>query len=96
MVRDELRAGEHQLSGMVMVPTSCHELSVDTATISRTDYALVFKTWREPSVTCSDDEVPRAFHTVLFAPAANVNITATLDGSGLPLIVLPIVAGHKE
>jgi hypothetical protein len=93
MVRDELGPGSHQLSGMIMVPSSCDELSVRAETVSSSTYSLLFQTWQDPAVNCSSDEVPRAFHAVLFAPAAGVDFTATLDGKDIPILVLPSVHG---
>ncbi|MBI4087926.1 hypothetical protein HY418_00910 [Candidatus Kaiserbacteria bacterium] len=90
-VRDELAPGSHHLMGMVMVPASCYELSVRTESVSGNAYQLVFNTWRDPAVPCSPDEVARAFHAVLYAPATGVEITATMDGKGLPIAVLPVV-----
>src|SRR5437868_4807703 len=52
VIRDELQANKHTLSGMVMVPTACDQLSVETHSLSKTTFALTFRTWREPSVTC--------------------------------------------
>ena len=93
VIRDELGPGVHHLSGMVMVPTLCHELTLRTEEVSATAYALLFRTWREPSMDCASEEVPRYFRAVLFAPAAGVEFIATLDGAGLPIVVMP-VTGH--
>lgn len=92
-VRDALAANEHRLSGIVMVPSSCTELSVRSEKISNTDYELVFSTWQEPSVECVLDDTPRAFRAVLFAPAAGINIVGSIDGSPLTLVVIPVIAG---
>jgi len=90
-VRDELQANEHNLSGMVMVQSPCDELSVKTPEqISPDVYQLTFTTWREPSVTCPNDATPRAFQTVLFAPAAGIYFVATLDNVALPIAVIPV------
>lgn len=94
IIRDELRPGEHHLSGMIMVPTPCDELSVRTEAVSSSTFTLVFRTWHEPSVTCSSDEVPRYFRTFLFAPATGVRFTATLDGAGFPIFVMPALPGR--
>ncbi len=93
LIRDELQANSHQLSGMVMVTSPCEELSVRTQKISTSNYALILKTWHEPSVTCAQEPTPRAFHTILFAPAAGVYFTATLDGVALPVALVPVVNG---
>lgn len=90
-IRDELGPGSHHLSGMVMVPASCYQLSVRTDVLSATSYNFTFKTWRDPAVDCSADEVPRQFHAILFAPAAGVDFFATLDGANLPIEVIPVL-----
>ncbi len=95
IVRDELSPGAHHLSGMIMVGTRCDELSVHTEQLSATDYSLDFTTWREPSVDCGNEEIPRAFREVLFAPAAGVQFTATLDGQAFPLVVIPVIQGKN-
>ncbi|MDP2648973.1 MAG: hypothetical protein U1D26_02155 [Patescibacteria group bacterium] len=89
LIRDELGPNVHHLSGMVMVPASCYELSVRTEAVSDTVLGLVFTTWKEPSVDCSPDQVPRAFRAILFAPAVGVNFIATMDGAPLEIAVIP-------
>ena len=89
LIRDELGVGEHHLSGMIMVPSPCDQLSVRTQEISRSSYLLVFRTWHEPSVNCPAEETPRYFRTLLFAPSTGVEFAATLDNHTLPIIVLP-------
>jgi len=90
LVRDELTHGAHHLSGMVMVPSSCDELTLDVQEISSAMYEITFSTWQEPSVPCDGSRTPRAFRDVLFAPAADALFTATLDGVALPILVLPV------
>ncbi|MEK7133893.1 MAG: hypothetical protein AAB804_02385 [Patescibacteria group bacterium] len=91
LVRDVIGPGSHYLSGMIMVPTPCDELYVRTHAVSSTTFLLSFKTWREPSVSCTEDRTPRPFHATLFGPATGVNFGATLDGVGQPIVVLPAV-----
>lgn len=91
IIRDELVARSHHLTGMLMVPSSCHQLSVRVETIAETDYRLVFQTWQEPSTDCSASEVPRIFHAELFAPLTGVRFIATLDGASLPIVVEPYI-----
>ena len=89
VIRDELGQGVHHLSGMVMVPSPCDQLSVRVEPSSDTTFVLLFRTWREPSVDCATDETPRYFRAILFAPSTGVGFTATLDGIGFPVVVLP-------
>lgn len=91
VIRDELRANQHSLSGMVVVPTPCDELSVQTQALSQTNFAIVFTTWHEPSVNCGNAPTPRAFETILFAPAAGITFTATLDNKDLQVAVIPVI-----
>ena len=92
IVRDELGKGVHHLSGMLMVPTPCDQLSVRIEPASSLQYVLVFRTWREPSVDCTEDEVPRYFRAILFAPSTGIGFNATLDGIGFPIVVLPVLS----
>jgi hypothetical protein len=79
---------------MVMVQSSCDELSVQTQAVSPTKHVLVFKTWREPSVQCEDSETPRTFQVNVFAPITGVEFIATLDGTNLPFVVLPVTTNR--
>lgn len=94
IVRDELGKGVHHLSGMLMVPTPCDQLSVRVEPASALQYVLVFRTWREPSVDCTEEEVPRYFRAILFAPSTGIGFNATLDGIGFPIVVLPVLPGR--
>ena len=89
-IRDVLSSNTHNLFGMVPVPSTCRELSVRTEARSETAFAIIFTTWQDPSVVCTVDTVPRAFHAVLFAPAVGVSFVATLDGAPLPIAVIPV------
>lgn len=89
IIRDELGVGVHHLSGMLMVPTPCDQLSVRTEAVSDTVFALVFRTWHEPSAQCAGEETPRYFRAVLFAPSTGIQFIATLDGAGFPITVTP-------
>ena len=90
LINDSLEPGVHHLSGMIMVPSSCYELSVRTEELSPTLYGLFFKTWRDPAIPCSKDSVPRAFRAILFAPAVGVDFIATLDDTPFTIAVVPI------
>lgn len=90
VVRDALSAGTHQLSGMVMVPSTCAQLIARTKQLDTHAYELVFETWMEPSIECMEESVPRRFDLILFAPATGVTIVASLDSEPLPLVIIPV------
>ncbi|PIR83585.1 hypothetical protein COU18_02790 [Candidatus Kaiserbacteria bacterium CG10_big_fil_rev_8_21_14_0_10_51_14] len=95
IVRDVINRDAHHLSGMIMVPSPCDQLTVRTQTLSSTTYMLNFRTWREPSMDCADEITPRAFRTILFATPTNVKLGATLNGAGLSIVVLPLIQVHS-
>jgi len=86
-VRDSLAPGEHSLAGIVMVPSTCSELSTRTQQLTPTSFELIFTTWQEPSVPCEMIDTPRPFRAVVFAPAAGIQFTATMDGEPLDIAV---------
>ncbi len=86
-VRDVLKPHMHALSGMVMVPKTCDQLTITTEEISPTTHKLVFTTWQLPSVPCKVEDVPRAFRAVVLAPAAGIEFIATLDEMPLTVVV---------
>lgn len=78
----------HTLSGYVMVPTACDQLTVSTQEVAPATYMLKFSTWRETSVDCKKDEpVSRSFRAVVAAPAVGSHFVATLNGTSLPIVV---------
>ena len=87
VIRDEIHGRNHQLSGMIVVPSSCDSLLERVEAVDNDTYQIVFSTWHEPSVFCEAGAVPRPFEDTFFAPA-QVEYTATLDGAVLPIRVL--------
>ncbi len=93
VARDSLKPGTHYLAGMVMVRSTCAQLSVRAEKLSEDTYLLQFTTWTEPSLAdCVEEDTPRSFRSVVFAPAAGVRFVATLDDEPIPLVVIPVVA----
>ncbi|MBI5469753.1 hypothetical protein HY968_00315 [Candidatus Kaiserbacteria bacterium] len=91
VIRDELARGVHHLSGMIMVPSTCDQVTVRGDKVDAFTYHLTFSTWEEPSVACSHEDTPRAFRATIFAPSVGVDFNATLDDIILPIAVYPAV-----
>lgn len=89
LIRDSIEKGVHHLTGMVMVHTTCTELTVKPEAVSDSRYHLAFETWDVPTVTCEREETPRHFSAIVFAPAYGVHFTASVDGEPLSISVLP-------
>jgi hypothetical protein len=79
------------MSGVVMVQSTCSELSITAQQISPIAYKLAFATWEEPNVPCDRTPTPRSFHTIVFAPAVGVVFIGTMDDRAIPLVVTPVI-----
>lgn len=86
---DVIKPGEHHVSGVVLVPSQCHELSVTARKLSETAYQLVFKTWPEPARDCPRGAVTKPFETVIFAPSVGLSFSAIVDEKPVLLELLP-------
>lgn len=91
IVRDTISKGEHHISGMVMVQSSCEELTLVVEKIGESLYQLTFATWTEPTVECDNKISPRVFETIIFAPSVGVRFTATLNGKPLAVALYPTI-----
>jgi hypothetical protein len=91
LIRDSLAVGAHYLSGIVMVPRTCSQLSMSYEKVSDALYSLDFTTWDEPSVPCKTEETPRSFRSVVFAPSTGISFIGALDGKPLQLSVIQVV-----
>jgi hypothetical protein len=75
------RDGKFDVRGMVMVPSSCHRLSVRPHEIDPQTTALVFETWEEPyryTHECVKESTPRSFQLEVFG-TAGTEFRAMLD-----------------
>jgi hypothetical protein len=88
-IRDTLAPGVHHLSGMLLLPLTCDQLTVQTDEISSNTYLLDFGTWQDPTVACETEPTPRQFNTIVLASSVGVQFTATLDGKAFPISILP-------
>ena len=91
VVSDALGQRVHRLSGMVLVPTNCHELTTRAEEIDPANYLLIFKTWQNPNRVCNNEEKPRPFNLTIFAPSVGIAFQATLDDVSIPLSVIPTI-----
>lgn len=76
--------GAHHISGMVAVPSECHDLQVRTTDFDPQTVLLVFETWEQPYRTCEESMVPKAFRVIAFAPE-DVAFRAVFDGEWRPI-----------
>lgn len=85
VLKDEFKNGTHELSGIVMVPSSCHDLTVRTKDVTHTMSAVIFETWEQPFIAnCDRSPSPRSVQAVLFG-AENLDIRAIYDGEWVPI-----------
>ena len=92
LVQDSIGIGSHTLSGVISVPSSCDQMTVHTQQISPSSYLILFDTWREPYIQCAEQGSVREFHVIIFASSLGVSFSATLDGSPIPIAVVPALS----
>jgi len=79
---------KHELTGMILVPSTCHDLTVRSRDVDANTVALIFETWEKPyAEDCVEEVEPRAFSVVAFAPK-EIDFMAVMDGSWLPISVI--------
>lgn len=86
-LRDVYYDNEHDLSGMVMVASSCADLTARAQDIDAHKTAVVFETWEEPVSDCTRELTPRAVHVIAFGPA-DLEFRGLLNGELVPLTVV--------
>lgn len=85
VMRSTYEDGAHHISGMVMVPSDCHDLNVRTKDLDADTLLLIFETWEQPYRTCTgESHEPRAFRVVAFAPE-DVGFRAIFDNEWRPV-----------
>jgi hypothetical protein len=88
VLRDVYSDEMHQLSGMVVVPSECHDLSVRVKDFDANVIFLLFETWEQPYLqTCEKAQTPRAVHVSVFAPDT-VLFRGMLDNEPIPLTIV--------
>lgn len=88
VLKDAFKNGTHELSGIVMVPSNCHDLTVRTKDVTHTVSAVIFETWEQPFIAdCDRTPSPRAVQAILFGPK-DLDIRAIYDGEWVPIQLL--------
>ena len=89
VLKDAYKRGTHELSGIVMVPSSCHDLTVRTKDVTQTMSAIIFETWEQPFLTgCDRSPNPRSVQAIIFG-SEHLDIRAIYDGEWAPLTLVP-------
>lgn len=78
VAQDVYAKEQHEIRGMVMAPSSCHDISVRTKDLDATTVILIFETWQQPYRTCEADLTPKKFSVVVIAPE-NTEFKAMVD-----------------
>ncbi len=87
-LRDTFHNETHELSGIVMVPTTCHDLSVRTKDFDAGTTFLLFETWEQPyRIDCVKESTPRAVKVIVFGPK-NVVFRAMMDEEIVPISIV--------
>lgn len=99
VVKDEFSPAEelHTFSGTVLVPSTCHDLTVRVHDFDADTLILVFESWERPHfLSCKkrDDLTPKSFRAVAFAPGW-VEVKALFDGRFVPFRLITSTSEDK-
>jgi hypothetical protein len=81
-----VKKGEHQIRGLVIVPSDCHSVHTRTEEVSASVFRLEFITQQESSRVCDKVATTREFNTVIFTPLERITLLATIDGESVPVV----------
>lgn len=84
----------HRLSGIIMVPTRCHSLSVKTKELEPGKYHVYFSTFGDFH-GCAEDPQPLSFREYVKAPVVGTEFTASLDWRPLDFIIVSKAHSHQ-
>ena len=88
VLRDTYKNEQHNLSGIVMVPSICHDLTVRAKDIDARSTAIILETWEQPFATeCDKTPTPRAIHVTAFGPEG-LELHGIMDGNWVPLAIV--------
>jgi hypothetical protein len=94
VIRDTPEKGAHILSGTLLLPVSCDELSAHIIEVSTSSFVITLSTWQDPAVTCTQDKISKWFQTVAFAPQKGIVFAAKLDGQDIPMVIEHVAEGQ--
>ena len=94
VIRDTPEKGAHILSGTLVLPSSCDELSAHILEVSTSSFVITLSTWQDPAITCTKNPVSKWFQTVAFAPPKGVSFAAKLNGEDLPMVIENVAEGQ--
>lgn len=83
----DARAQTHRLSGIIMLPSACHSVSIKTKELAPGKYHVYFSTFGEVH-GCKNESRPYAFRTSVQAPLIGTEFTASLDWHDLDFVIV--------
>ncbi len=83
----------HRLSGIIMVPTKCHEIRMKTKELEPGKYHIFFSSFGDFH-GCAEDPQPLSFREYIEAPVVGTEFTASLDW--LPLDFVIVSSAHSR
>jgi hypothetical protein len=87
-LRDVYENKTHELSGIVMVPSTCHEISVRAKDADARTTVVIFETWEQSYRTgCKKTPTPRAIRVMAFAPKY-IEFVGIFDNNWVPLNIV--------
>ena len=87
-LRDTYKNEVHELSGIIMTESTCHDASIRSQDIDDTTTAILLETWERPfSLGCEKAPTPRFVETKIFANE-RIHFRGMLNGEWVPLTIV--------
>jgi hypothetical protein len=77
----------HRLSGIIMVPSKCHEIRMKTKELEPGKYHVFFSSFGDFH-GCAQDPQPISFREFVKAPLVGAEFTASLDWKPLDFVIV--------
>lgn len=78
----------HYFKGIIMVPSKCHDLAIESLATSVTHRHFRFRSAKAHNETCPNEPDPRAFSIFIDRFDADEIITGSLDGEPLNITLV--------
>lgn len=83
----------HRLSGIIMLPSACHSVSIKSKELAPGKYHVYFSTFGEVH-GCTAEPHPHSFSTTIRAPLVGVEFTGSLDWHDMDFVI--VSSAHKK
>lgn len=83
----DVKKKTHRLSGIIMLPTACHRVTITSKQLAPGKYHVYFSTFGDTH-GCAAEPHPYSFRTIIDAPLVGVEFTGSLDWHDMDFVIV--------